>query len=534
MIEWIEEVMTTLMSPERWPGLIVAIQLIIFLLCIRVIWVGLSSRTPISAPKAGTNRGPFIFLRYGIILSFAAFLIYQGTWQLTGHLRPRFVEFMHTHDKRKDNPAHKMLIGSILDRNGKIIAKSRIVNGKTERYYPYGKAFAHPIGHPRYTSTGLEKLALPYLAGLKIKDKSDLAKIGGDILISRPSGKGQDLKTTLDVNLQLKASEKMGKRRGAVMAMLIPSGDIVTMLSTPAFDPNTVDESVYKTSSDDALLLDRNVSGMVPPGSIFKVAMAGLALELGMDPLINCPGDGYTPIKSLRPIHDHQYNSYRARGKKWRGHGKIRMTKAIAESSNVYFARLLVEHVKAYAFNDLIERFQWRKPVGLYSSEVGRLQIKPIRVDSARLNDPYALAQMSIGQGTLQCNPGHMLLMVAAVANGGTIPQPRITFANPPGNLRKVLTPTTSKRLSRMMRGVVTEGTATGIKISGLEVAGKTGSAQNPRGKSHAWFVGFAPYDKPKMAICVLVENGGSGSLAALPVARSVFIEAERRNYFNP
>ena len=532
MMDWMEEVMTTLMTPERWPGLVVSIQVVIFLLCLRIIWISLFAKAQKSKPQVSPSKGPFIFLRYGIIISFIVFLLYQASWQLTGHLRPRFVEFMQTYDKRKDNPAHQMLIGSILDREGRPIAKSRVVDGKTERYFPYGKAFAHPVGHARYAPNSLEKLALPFLAGLKIKDKNDLAKIGGDILINRPSGKGQNLKTTLDVDLQLKAYEAIGKRRGAVITMLIPSGDIVTMVSLPAFDPNTVDESVYKASRDDALLLDRNTSGMVPPGSIFKVAMAALALEVDLNPLIDCPGEGYSPIKSLSPIHDHQYNSYRARGRKWKGHGKIKMSEALAESSNIYFARLLVEHIKAYAFNDLIGRFRWRDPVTLFSSEVGSMKIKPIRVDSAKIDDPYALAQMSIGQGTLQCNTGHMLLMAAAVANQGVIPQPRLTFTDPPKVYGRALTAPTAKKLSKMMRGVVTEGTATGIQMRGLEVAGKTGSAQNPRGKAHAWFLGFAPYDKPKMAICVLLENGGSGSSAALPVARSVFLEAAKKDYF--
>lgn len=527
-----EDILKIWMSEERWPGLVVAIQVIIFLLCLRIIWVAVSARSQKSEDLTLQKRAPFIFLRFGLVIAFLAILVYQATWQLGGHFRPNFVEFMQTHDKREDNPAHQMVMGRILDRNGGTIAESRIVDGKTARFYPYGKAFAHPVGHPRYTPNGLERLALHHLAGIRLKDQEDFAQFGGDILINRPASGGEDLKTTLDINLQLSAFEAIGEARGAATAMLLPQGDILTMVSTPAFDPNSVDSSVFKASREEALLMNRNTAGMVPPGSVFKVAMAALALELGITPIIDCPGEGYTPIRNLSPIHDHQYNSYRRRGREWKGHGQIGLAEALRESSNIYFARLLVENVKAPAFNDLINRFKWREPVTIFESPSGTMDIRSIRVDSARTNDPYALAQMSIGQGTILANPGHMLLLAAGVANDGWVPKPRIDLEEEPSKLRTVLTKSTSKALAAMMKGVVEEGTASGIQIPGLEVAGKTGSAQNPRGQAHGWFIGFAPVDNPKIAVSVMIENGGSGSSSALPVAKAILEKAQELGYF--
>lgn len=534
-MEWFEESLTSFMSTERWPGLVVALQVIIFFFCFRILWISLGKKSQSHATSTNTlsSRAPFIFLRWGLIIAFTSILIYQATWQLGGHYRPQFVEFMQTHDKRKENnPVHQLYLGKILDRKGRPIAESKKIDGKIQRHYPYGKAFAHPVGHPRYTPYGLERLALAHLAGIALEDQEDFARLGTDIFRHRPTTQGKDLQTTLDVDLQLAAFETIGNRRGAAIAMTIPHGDIVTMVSLPAFDPNTVDDSVLRSSRDEAVLLNRCTSSKLPPGSIFKVAMAALALELNIEPQIDCPGSGYTPIRQNSPIHDHQYAAYKRRGKLWRGHGVINMSKALEESSNVYFARLLVEHIKYQAFNDLIKRLDWRDPVSIYESPAGSMKIQRLSIDAARANDPYALAQMSIGQGTILANPGQMLLLASAVANDGHIPRPRLVKSKNPARLSTVLKPSTAEKLIGMMRGVVAEGTASGINIRGLEVAGKTGSAQNPRGAAHGWFLGFAPADNPTFVICSVVENGGSGSTSALPVARAVLLEARKNGYF--
>ncbi len=535
-MNWISDTLQSFTTPEKWPGIVVALQVFIFVLFFRIVWIAFRTppRNTGRDPLAG--RAAFMLLRWGMIISVAIILVYQATWQLGGHMRPKFVEFMQLHDKRKDNPAHRMVLGRILDIKGRPLVENRTINGIQTRHYPHGEIFAHPIGHPRFTPSGLEKLALPHLAGFSLDDREDWARQASDVVRRRPPSGGQDLRTTLDLELQTAAFRSIGGRRGAAMAITLPEGNVVVMASRPAFDPNTVDHSIYRTSNEDALLINRCTAGMIPPGSIFKIAMAGLALELGIEPLIDCPAGGYTPVPTLSPIHDYQYNYYRSRGREWGGHGIIGMAEALAESSNVYFARLLVEHVGAPAFNDLRERFQWDKPIELYQSPVepsNRLMIRPVRVDKASMNDPYALAQMSIGQGTIMANPGHMLMLGVAVANEGVLVRPRITLDQPTGQLRRVFTSDTARKLTGMMRGVVQDGTASAIRMPDIDVAGKTGSAQNPRGDSHGWFLGFAPANAPRMVICTVIENGGSGSESALPVARDILTAAQEHGYID-
>lgn len=543
LMDWIRTTMESFATPERWPGIVVALQVVIFVFFVRILWIAMSSRQGISAVmgKNGDqiSRAPFFVLRGFLAVIFVVIIGYQATWQLGGHLKPKFVEFMQLHDRREDNPAHRMKLGRILDTKDRPIAENREIEGRQQRYYPYGEVFAHPIGHPRFTPSGLEKLAMPYLVGTSLENRDDWARQASDVVRSRPPSGGQDLRTTLDVDLQMVAFQAIGKRRGAAMAMRLPGGEVPVMVSRPAFDPNKVDLSIYKASDEDAPLVNRCTSGMIPPGSIFKIAMAGLGLELGMAPMIDCPGEGYTPVSSLSPIHDYQYNYYQARGREWPGHGIIGMSKALEESSNIYFARLLVEHAKADAFNDLVARFEWQKSVEIYKNPTvesvdksqSSLLIRPIRVDKANSNDPYALAQMSIGQGTILANPGHMLLLGVAVANGGVVVKPRLNRDEQISNLRRVFTSATAMQLTRMMSGVVQEGTASAIRMDDLEVAGKTGSAQNPRGDAHGWFLGFAPVENPRLVVCVVIENGGSGSTSALPVAREILLAAQKAGY---
>jgi peptidoglycan glycosyltransferase len=140
--------------------------------------------------------------------------------------------------------------------------------------------------------------------------------------------------------------------------------------------------------------------------------------------------------------------------------------------------------------------------------------------------DLYGLAQMSIGQGALLVTPAHMALITASIANRGLAVRPRLIEADPPEPLGRFMSEPTAVRLAGMLRKVVTNGTARGIDSPRLAVAGKTGTAENPQGASHSWFVGFAPAHRPKLAVAVLVEHGGYGSSTAMPIARDLLLKA--------
>jgi peptidoglycan glycosyltransferase len=120
-----------------------------------------------------------------------------------------------------------------------------------------------------------------------------------------------------------------------------------------------------------------------------------------------------------------------------------------------------------------------------------------------------------------------MALITAAVANGGVAVRPRLVESDQPVRLARFMPAPTAGKLARMMRKVVAEGTGRGIDVDGLAIAGKTGTAQNPQGASHSWFVGFAPADRPALAVAVLVEHGGYGSKTAAPIARDLLLKAD-------
>jgi len=159
----------------------------------------------------------------------------------------------------------------------------------------------------------------------------------------------------------------------------------------------------------------------------------------------------------------------------------------------------------------------------------GRQVLRTGRIPRIAESDQYGLAQAGIGQGEVLATPAHMALITAAIANGGVAMRPRLTFNEQPAALARFMSTATAARLAGIMRHVVTEGTGRGIETPGLAIAGKTGTAQNPFGKPHSWFIGFAPAAHPALAVAVLVEHGGYGSATAAPIARDLLLLAQQR-----
>jgi peptidoglycan glycosyltransferase len=149
------------------------------------------------------------------------------------------------------------------------------------------------------------------------------------------------------------------------------------------------------------------------------------------------------------------------------------------------------------------------------------------RVPEIAASDKYGLAQASIGQGKILVTPAHMALIAAAIANDGLAMRPRLAASDPPVELARFMPAADARKLARMLRKAVTEGTGRDIDVEGLRIAGKTGTAQNPEGAAHSWFVGFAPADHPALAVAVLVEHGGYGAATAAPIARDLLVRAK-------
>ncbi len=208
------------------------------------------------------------------------------------------------------------------------------------------------------------------------------------------------------------------------------------------------------------------------------------------------------------------------------------MEEALAVSCNVTFGRLSLELGRS-RMAKAFERFAFARPLGGDIAEASsRLP------DFGRLGDGD-LAQTGIGQGSLLVTPLRMAMLAAAFADRGTMLKPflvsRVTA--PDGAVLRqfgsaefaaATSPATAAEVSRMMQQVVSGGTGYAARIGGVQVAGKTGTAENPHGAPHAWFIGFAPADEPEIAVAVVVENGGAGGEVATPIARQIMARALR------
>ena len=508
------------------------------------------SNKPVKNPKLKGVR----LVSWVLVFGFIAVLAYQATWQLGGFLRPQFVAFMQKHDRRKFNPALQIQRGLIADRNGRALAENRKSNGSVRRYYPLGPAAAHLVGYfdPVFGVTGLEQSADPLLSGLHDVNVDDWESFGQKLITRKDLPQGKDLKLTLDSKLQEGIFEKLvqgryaqkskpagGKPyRGAVVVLDIRDGAVLAACSAPGFDPNRMSRKTFSKSQAGSPLFNRALHGLYPPGSVFKVAIGSYYLEkallgTGFPLTIDCGPEFRTPDgKGI--IRDLSFYSYQARGKQWPGFGTIDLGTAIEQSCNVYFAQVGVSIGKD-GFDWLRRLLRFDQSLTLYKGAMESLASAKSRFPELNAKDSFSMALMGIGQGKLQVTPLHMAMVAACVANQGMLMQPRLTFDQPMEELGRAMSPRTSEHMRGMMARVVTDGTARkAFDGFGMSVAGKTGSAQNPAGDSHAWFIGFAPLERPQIAISVVVENGGYGGSTAAPIARHAIELAARYGLIRP
>jgi len=414
--------------------------------------------------------------------------------------------------------------GLILAGDGEtVLAES--VRRKTEsgpvydRVYPQGEAFANVVGYwsVKYGATGIEIGKNSDLSGT-----SEPATL--DALINQMSGgptPGNNVVLTLDPQLQSIAYEGLATSvtgRGAVVAVDPNNGEILALASSPSYDPNNIDETFPQLSSDpDAPLVDRAIQSLYPPGSTFKVVTAAAALKAGLSPSHIFNDDG-----------TYELPGYTVVNYKGREYGRVTFTQALVFSINAIFAKIGVEIVGAQALAQTAYDFGFGDSYSDF----------PLPVTASNLGPPPStwtpgtLAQNSFGQGPASSNAFEMALVAATIANDGKIMEPRlvrevrspdgIILDRPAPSVRhEPLDASTARTLNGMMQRVVTEGGLTVAEIPGVKVAGKTGTAETAEAP-HSWWITFAPADDPKIAVCAMVENGGEGDDAALPIADQV------------
>lgn len=385
---------------------------------------------------------------------------------------------------------------------------------------------------------GAEMLFDKYLRGISGQRIIEVDALGRELKIVQENSpiRGQDLKMSIDIDIQKVAEEAFGDKNGALVAIKPNSGEVLALVSLPSFDPNIFSRGISAKDWNSIMIdkkkpmLNRAVQSQYPPGSVFKLITAIAALEEGViDPntKINCTG----------ALH---YGRWSFGCWKKGGHGAVDMHKAIVESCDVYFyeigKRLGIDRIYKYA-----------TLFGL-GSETG-IELKPVREKKGlipsiqwkkeRFNQPWYLGDTfisAIGQGFVTTTPIQVAMMTAAFVNGGFVYKPSLVQVNSEP-LRKInLKPETIRIVREAFSGVVNEpnGTAYQSSSSIVKFAGKTGTAQvvrkgskitGERGMDHAWFVAYAPDDNPEIVVSVFVEHGGSGGAIAAPIAKKV-IEA--------
>ncbi|MBO8142236.1 MAG: penicillin-binding protein 2 [Firmicutes bacterium] len=380
--------------------------------------------------------------------------------------------------------------GGIFDRHGEAVALTVSSGGRTERAVR-SPGLIHVVGYsdPRYGFAGIESAYNADLAGLG-RGFGDWLR---DPLRMRPQGR--DVWLTIDARVQEAAENALGRRPGAVVAVRPRTGEILAMVSYPAYSPAELPR-ILAGEIPGAPLLNRATQGLYPPGSTFKLVTLAAALEAGLVP-------------TARERATYQ--------------------RALAVSSNPDFAELGLQ-LGARELASVASRigFGARLPLELPAN------VSPLPAAT----DAGELAQVSIGQGGLVATPLQMAVAVAAVANGGVVMKPHIVLEvrEPSGRLARftrveplgdpAFSVATARAVTEAMVLAVEEGTARQARLPGRRVAGKTGTAENPHGAPHAWFVGFAPAYRPEVAVAVVVENGGSGGAVAAPIGRAVLLAA--------
>ncbi|MBN1397872.1 MAG: penicillin-binding protein 2, partial [Bacteroidetes bacterium] len=361
-----------------------------------------------------------------------------------------------------------------------------------------------------------------------------------------PSKEGFDLILSLDFGLQAFAESLMTNYRGALVAIDPNDGGILAMVSKPDFDPSvfsgvTSSEVWTKLNTDPGKpLFNRATMTRYPPGSTFKMVVAAAGLEEGVineHSSILCKGAFRFGNRTFKDVHVH---------------GSVSVIKAIQQSCDVFFYQLVLK-VGLDKLHEYSKRFGFGKPTGIDISEetsglIPSTEYYDRVYGKGKWTQGY-IVSLGIGQGEIGVSPLQMAQYVAAFANNGTIIQPHAvnSIRNKRTNRLDVIDHSeipvwlnydAMRMIREGMRRVVEEPGGTGrlAHVQGIVSAGKTGTSQNPHGEDHAWYVGFAPFDQPRIAIAVMLENAGFGGSKAAPIAglvieKYLFGELRRQIY---
>ena len=447
-----------------------------------------------------------LFLLFGAYFCYSVYF-FGGRW------------FANSYNTRIMSQKQLVRAGTVTDREGTVLAHT---DSEGVRHYASNRdmrrAVSHVIGdNEGKVSKGVETFHAQYLLGFKsnVLERMVQALQGGE-------RHGDDIQLTLSAKLNSYVSANFPRgKAGAVVILNYRTGDVYAMVSKPDFDPNNISAAMEDEAA--GALINRATQGLYPPGSTFKIVTMASALQTipgVQDRTFLCTG--VLPVE-YTVVTDAGNNE----------HGTQTMKQAFANSCNTAFAALtlelgydqLAQTATAFGVGD---NFLFRDLVVENSSYP----------TDRRSNDD--LAWSGIGQGRVLMTPLHMALVAGCVANDGVMMEPRLLsrVVGPQGQrrmlagakeYRRAITPEVALVLQQDMRAAVTNGTASRARISGLRVAGKTGSAEASDNKEilpHAWYVGYIENAEHPLAIAIVVENGGSGGQVAAPLAARFLTQA--------
>ncbi len=437
--------------------------------------------------------------------------------------------------------------------------RGAVIEPKSKRDYVYGSAAGHICGYLGEVNeeeldrlrgygyrmrdligrSGLEKYYNNYLTGIDGGEQIEVDARGRrvSLLGLKEPKAGKDLWLTIDARLQQLAQNLLEGKTGAIVLMDPRNGEVLALASSPAYDPNTFvrprefAERMRLVEDRSKPFLNRAIGGVYAPGSVFKIVTACGALEtkkISRYTRFTCTG------------------TYKLGGTTfhcWKegGHGPQDIIDAIKNSCNVFFytagKSLGVDALESYAL-----RFGFGKPTGIDLPEEasglvpGRLWKMLAKKEAWYDGETVNLA---IGQGYLMVTPLQVLRMTACIANGGKLVRPFMVKRIGPvevGSSRLQdlgLSAETVRIIKEGMLKVVNDDSGTGrrAKVDGLVIGGKTGTAQNPQGVPHAWFIGFAPAENPSLSVVVMVEHGGRGGYEPAEIAHDIFKAAREMGY---
>jgi peptidoglycan glycosyltransferase len=430
------------------------------------------------------------------------------------------------------NSANKRLLleeqrirrGLIFARDGAVLARNRVTGrGSTrffERVYPTAKLFSHVIGYS-FVERGR--------AGLERFDNDDLTGETDEFtsIIDDLRGKereGDDLITALDPGAQRVAIEALAGRPGSVVAIEPQTGRVRAMVSVPDFDPNRIPNAFSELNkAPQSPLFNRATQSGYPPGSTFKVVTATAALDTG----------AFTPQSALDGKSPKEIGGVPLTNFGGQSFGSVPLTTALTKSVNTVWAQVgerlgkdtMYKYMRRFGFNS-------KPPIDLPGDELRTSAV----FDGAKVlddSDAVDIGRVAIGQERLLVTPLQMAMVVSAIANDGSLMRPhlvqevrdqdgRTVREVEPSEQSEVMKAATARTLGAMMSQVVEEGTGTAAALAGIDVAGKTGTAE-VGGTNQAWFIAFAPVGDPRVAIAATVERTtGQGGTVAAPIAKRV------------